>query len=91
MKTLKTETQRQLDLFEAQSAPTGIPGVSASPCKCSHRLLTIAQAAGELNLPAWKLWRAARAGLIPTYTFFNTRKLVRVSDVLESLQSGGAS
>lgn len=54
--------------------------------------LTVKDAARRLGLPAFKLQRAARAGLVPTYSFFNKRKLVRLSEVvafIERSRAGG--
>jgi len=42
---------------------------------------TIKEAAALLGLPTWKLQRAVGKGLVPSYTFLNRRKLVRLSEV----------
>jgi helix-turn-helix protein len=55
-------------------------------------LVTIKAAAERLGLPEYKLQRAARAGLIPTYSIFNGRRLVRLSEVvavIETTRQGG--
>jgi hypothetical protein len=59
----------------------------------TERLLTLKQAAEALGLPYFKVQRAAKAGLFNTYTFYNKRPLVRLSEVIrviESSKRGGA-
>lgn len=48
-------------------------------------LLTFRQAADHLNVPYWKIQRAAQVGLIPTTTLLNSRRYVRVSDIEAAL------
>jgi excisionase family DNA binding protein len=43
---------------------------------------TIKEAAGRLNLPYWKLQRAVKQGAIPSYTVLNSRRLVRLSEIV---------
>ena len=45
-------------------------------------LVTLKDAAERLGLPYFKVQRAARAGLIPTYFVYNSRRLVRLSEVV---------
>jgi hypothetical protein len=45
-------------------------------------LRTVKQAAAEVGIPYFKLARAIKGGLIPHYTLYNSRRLVRVSEVL---------
>jgi hypothetical protein len=52
-----------------------------------ERLLTLKAAAEELNLPAFKITRAASAGIIPTYSLYNKRKLVRLSEVVAAINA----
>jgi hypothetical protein len=47
---------------------------------------TLKQAAKILNVKYWLLLRAAGIGLFPTYTFFNTRRLVRLSEVAAAVE-----
>ena len=57
-----------------------------------ERLCTLHQAAEILALHYWQLQRAVRRGDIPSYTPFNSRKLVKLSEVLayiESCRAGG--
>jgi hypothetical protein len=54
---------------------------------------TYAQVAKDLNIPVFKIRRAAKRGLFPTYSILNGRKLVRRSEVaaaIEKSRSGGA-
>jgi hypothetical protein len=56
------------------------------------KLIPIKAAAEALGLPTWKVSRAAKRGLIPTYTLFNTRRLVKLGEVvavIESSRQGG--
>ena len=59
-----------------------------------ERLLTLKEAASELGIPYWKLLRASNAGLIPTYTLLNSRRLVRLSEINRVIENsslqGGA-
>jgi hypothetical protein len=62
-------------------------------CECDNRYLTLKQAAFELNLPYFKLQRAAKRELFPTYKILNSRPLVRIADIkatIESSRRGGA-
>lgn len=57
-------------------------------------LMTLKDAASALGLPYFKIQRAARAGLIPTYFVYNGRRLVRLSEVLAVInfsRSGGSN
>jgi hypothetical protein len=47
----------------------------------SEGYLTFKEAAPKLNIPIWKLRRAAKRGDFPTYRIFNKRALVRLSEV----------
>jgi len=47
-----------------------------------EKLLSLKEAAEQLGLPYFKLQRAARAGLVPTYSVYNSRRLVRLSELL---------
>jgi len=52
-----------------------------------EKLLTLKAAAKKLNLPVFKITRAAKAGLFPTYTLLNKRKLVRLSEVIAAIEA----
>jgi hypothetical protein len=57
-----------------------------------EQLLTLIAAAERLGLPAFKIRRAARRGLFPTYSILNGKKLVRISEIVAAIErsrSGG--
>jgi hypothetical protein len=47
-----------------------------------EQFLTLKSAADALGLPYFKLQRAARQGLLPTYGILNGRRYVKLSDIL---------
>ena len=49
--------------------------------------ITLHEAAAKLGLKYVRLQRAARDGLIPTYSFHNRRKLVRLSEVVAVIEA----
>ena len=44
--------------------------------------VTCQKAADDLGLPVFKVQRAARQGIIPTYSLLNSRKYVKLRDIL---------
>jgi hypothetical protein len=55
-------------------------------------LRSIKEAAAEIGLPYFKLARAVKNRLVPSYTIYNARRLVRVSEiiaVIEASRDGG--
>ena len=48
-------------------------------------LLTLREAADRLGIPYFKIQRAARQGLIPTYSILNGRKYVKLGDILDRM------
>jgi hypothetical protein len=58
-------------------------------CECDHKYLTLKQAAFDLNLPYFKLQRAAKRGLFPTYKLFNSRPLVRIAEIKAAIERTG--
>jgi hypothetical protein len=59
-----------------------------------EQLITLKAAADALGLPTWKLSRAAQQGTIPTYSILNSRKLVKLSEVvaiIEASRQGGVA
>lgn len=44
---------------------------------------TFRSASQALNIPYYKIQRAARFGLIPTYSILNSRKYVKLSDIIK--------
>ncbi len=57
----------------------------STPLSCTtgetERLLTYRAVAEALGVPYFKIQRAARAGLFPTYRLFNNRRLLKLSEV----------
>ncbi|GBD47033.1 helix-turn-helix transcriptional regulator [Methylopila sp. Yamaguchi] len=47
-----------------------------------EKLITIAEAATALGLPYWQIQRAIKRGALPSYAPFNSRRLVRLSEVV---------
>ncbi|PPJ48952.1 DNA-binding protein [Rhizobium sp. KAs_5_22] len=69
-----------------------IPQLSSSSGGVPERLLTLKDAAEALNVFYWQIQRAVKRGDIPSYTPFNTRKLVKLSEVvayIDSCRRGG--
>jgi hypothetical protein len=50
-------------------------------------LVTLKAAAHALGLPNFKVTRAAKSAAFPTYTLYNRRKLVRLSEVIAAIES----
>ncbi len=58
----------------------------------ADRLLTLHQAATRLGCQYWQLQRAVKRGQIPSYTPFNSRRLVKLSEVIayiDACRQGG--
>ncbi len=58
----------------------------------TEKLLTLHAAADEVGAKYWQLQRAVKRGDIPSYTPFNLRKLVKLSEVvayIDSCRQGG--
>jgi excisionase family DNA binding protein len=67
---------------------------SASPegTSAPEKLLTISETAEALGIHTWQLRRAVKRGDVPSYAPFNSRRLVRLSEVLafiEASRKGG--
>lgn len=52
-----------------------------------EQLLTIKEAADRLRIPYFMIQRAARQGLIPTYSLFNSRKYVKLADINQAMST----
>jgi hypothetical protein len=58
----------------------------------TEKYITLKEAANALGLPYWKLQRAAKLGMIKTYTFLNSRQYVVISELrgfIASRSQGG--
>ena len=60
---------------------------STEPHLTDEPFLTLKDAAARLEIPSFKLTRAAKRGVFPTYTLYNSRKLVRLSEVVAAINS----
>ncbi|MGQ4274938.1 hypothetical protein [Terrihabitans sp. B22-R8] len=59
-----------------------------------EKLCTIKAAAQALGVHEWALRRAIKRGFVPAYTPFNSRRLVRLSEVVAAIDAskvGGAA
>ena len=52
-----------------------------------EKLITIKEAAEALGLRPWKLGRAAKQGVFPIYRVLNSRKLVKLSEVVAAIEA----
>ncbi len=51
------------------------------------RFMTFKEAAEMIQLPYFKIQRAARQGLIPTYSLLNARKYVKLRDIFATMST----
>jgi hypothetical protein len=54
-----------------------------------EKLITVQEAAEAIGFPVWKLRRAVKAGLIPSYSLLNSRRYVKLSEVAAAIQGVG--
>lgn len=52
-----------------------------------EKLMPISQAADCVGAKYWQLGRAVKSGAIPSYTPFNSRRLVKLSEVIAYIDS----
>jgi hypothetical protein len=57
------------------------------PLDEEQKLRTLKEAADYLDLPYFKIQRAARRGLIPTYSLLNSRKYVKIADIRQKMSA----
>jgi hypothetical protein len=65
----------------------------ATGASAPEKLLTLNEAAETVGVYYWQLQRAVKRGDVPSYTPFNSRKLVKLSDVvayIDSSRQGGS-
>ncbi|QEL24835.1 helix-turn-helix domain-containing protein [Bosea sp. F3-2] len=55
------------------------------------KLITLKEASEALGLPIFKFYRAAKAGQIPTYRLFNSRKYVKLREIIEIIEKSKTS
>lgn len=61
------------------------PGHSYGPSP--ERLLTLKETSETLGVFYWQIQRAVKRGDIPAYTPFNSRRLVKLSEVVSYIES----
>lgn len=69
------------------------PGPNSAPGTTAERLSTIKEAADLVGAKYWHIQRLVRRGTIPSYTPYNSRPLVKLSEVvayIASCRKGGA-
>ncbi len=69
------------------------PGRYNAPGTQAEKLLTLHEATKALGLHYWQLQRAVRRGSVPSYRPFNSRRMVKLSEVvafIDSCREGGA-
>ncbi len=82
MADLENLIERQPPFEMSQCAPT-----AGSVNSSQEKLITIKAAAAAIGLPTWKLSRAAKQGLFSTYTLLNSRRLVKLSEVVAAIEA----
>jgi hypothetical protein len=65
-----------------------VPNIS--PEVPAERLYTFRAAAEALGLPYYKIQRAAKAGLVPTYSLLNGRRYLKLTDIMLATRDSGA-
>lgn len=69
------------------------PGSHSAPGAIAERLLTLKEAAETVGAKYWQIQRLARAGHLPLYYPYNSRPLVKLSEVvayIDSCRQGGS-
>lgn len=69
-----------------------VPKPSVRSGVIPEKCLTLREAADTLGAYYWQIQRAVKRGDIPSYTPFNSRKLVKLSEVvayIDSCRQGG--
>lgn len=56
----------------------------------TEKLLSLKAAAKAIGVPVWKLRRAVKQNLLPSYTILNSRRYVLVSEVVAAMKTGGS-
>ncbi|UIJ71918.1 excisionase family DNA-binding protein [Aurantimonas sp. HBX-1] len=71
-----------------------IPSEHAAPGSRPEKLITFHEAADVLGVHYWQIQRAVKRGDIPSYRPFNSRRLVKLSEVvafIEASRHGGGA
>ena len=81
-------------MLNSSKRPVAITGSLGSSAQRRPAMITadnpepfhsIKEAAEILNIQSWKLQRAAKEGIIPIYRLFNTRRMVRISEIVDAI------
>lgn len=64
-----------------------MPGKHSSSGAHPEKLLTLKEAANAIGCFYWQLQRAVKRGDIPAYAPFNSRKLVKLSEVVDFIEA----
>jgi excisionase family DNA binding protein len=51
-----------------------------------EQFLTVREAAAVVGVAPWKLSRVVKSGSVPSYAIGNTRRLVRVSEIVAAVE-----
>lgn len=68
------------------------PGPHGAPSAMAERLLTLKEAADAVGAKYWQMQRLAKSGQLPVYLVYNSRPLVKLSEVvsyIDSCRQGG--
>lgn len=84
---LKKATELAKDERRSNNTPKVPAHCETDSGSYQEPMISIGDAAGRLNIQPWKLRRAAKIGLVPSYKFFNSRRLVRLSEVVSAIQA----
>ena len=89
MQKPQTPNRRSVDRSSASSSPDAARSVNLEgQSERAEPFLTVDDAAKQLNIPTWKLQRAIKLDIVPYYTFYNRRRLVRLSEVVGLFKKG---
>ena len=75
--------------FQARRPPRhNEDAMSDSGNNLFEHFLTIKQASAQLGVHYWLLLRLVNSGCVPTYSFGNSKKRIRVSEVIAAVEAG---
>lgn len=64
-----------------------LPSLESAPGAVAEKLFSLRAAADAVGAKYWQLQRAVKRGDIPSYTPFNSRKFVKLSEVVAYINS----
>jgi hypothetical protein len=80
---MKTALSRR-EFFESADRPENL---SIGPPQPPEPYIPGKQAADILGLRPWKVYRAIKTGIIPSYQLLNSRRLVKLSEVIAAIEA----